>query len=152
MIEKSIKQEQVFFSPGEECRNAIIYTIRQAKSHINICVFTISDDLVTEEIEKKHKQGVKIRIITDDDKSYDKGSDIYRLKESGIPIKIDDSPNHMHHKFAIIDGNYLINGSYNWTRSAFVYNNENVVISNNSQTIARFNTEFEKLWKNFIDY
>ena len=35
----------------------------------------------------------------------------------------------MHHKFAIVDSNILINGSFNWTERAVSENCENVVIS-----------------------
>ncbi|MEM7181652.1 MAG: phospholipase D-like domain-containing protein [Spirochaetota bacterium] len=144
-------KEHVFFSPGEACRDAIIQTIRQARAHINICVFTISDNSLANEIIKKFKEKVKIRIITDNDKVFDKGSDIETLNTVGIPVKIDKTSNHMHHKFATVDGRILINGSYNWTRSAFAYNNENVVISDNASTIEAFNKEFERLWKSFPD-
>ena len=43
-----------------------------------------------------------------------------------MPVKLADvfdasgprRDGHMHHKFAIFDGERLINGSYNWTRGA----------------------------------
>jgi phosphatidylserine/phosphatidylglycerophosphate/cardiolipin synthase-like enzyme len=53
----------------------------------------------------------------------------------------------MHHKFAIFDGARLINGSYNWTRSACDYNEENVILSNDPSLVRRFADEFDTLWK-----
>lgn len=37
----------------------------------------------------------------------------------------------MHHKYAVIDSRLLINGSFNWTRQAVLYNQENTVITDN---------------------
>lgn len=113
-----------YFSPGEECRRKIRELCRQARQSLDICVFTISDDQLSAEILACHRRGVPVRIISDDDKQFDEGSDIHALREAGVPLRIDDSPFHMHHKFALVDGAWLLNGSFNWTRSASVNNEE----------------------------
>ena len=46
----------------------------------------------------------------------DRGNDMNRMKEAGLTVTDDKSEFHMHHKFAIVDGTTLINGSLNWTR------------------------------------
>ena len=90
-----------------------------------------------------------IRIISDDEKASDAGSDIYRLRKSGIRVKTDRDPNHMHHKFALFDGVRLLNGSYNWTRSASLRNEENYVVTNEKKLVREFTSHFEWLWHNF---
>ncbi len=52
----------------------------------------------------------------------------------------------MHHKFAISDNDLLLNGSYNWTRSACTENNENILVSNNAKLVQSFQNEFNRLW------
>jgi phosphatidylserine/phosphatidylglycerophosphate/cardiolipin synthase-like enzyme len=91
-------------------------------------------------------------VITDDDKTNDKGSDIYKMHQAGVPIRTDETPNHMHHKFAIVDDSILITGSYNWTRSAERYNHENVLITYDQGSIKAYDQEFDKLWEEFIEY
>ncbi|WLQ12293.1 phospholipase D-like domain-containing protein [Hahella aquimaris] len=142
---------RAYFSPGEQCRRAIIERIRHAQSSLQICVFTISDDKIADEIINAHKRGLKIRIITDNDKSFDRGSDINRFKEAGISVKMDDEPHHMHHKFALIDDSVLIHGSFNWTRSASTYNQENIVVTDHPGLVKEFSGEFAKLWRTFSD-
>src|SRR5690606_3949804 len=46
------KQENsdVYFSPGEACRSIIINQLNQAVRDVKICLFTISDDQITEAI------------------------------------------------------------------------------------------------------
>ncbi len=136
-----------FFSPGSACRDVIIKELRNATHTADICVFTISDDLLSKEIKLAHQRGLKVRIITDNDKLYDKGSDIRDLAKAGVPIKIDDTHNHMHHKFMVADGQLLITGSYNWTRSAADFNHENVLLTTDEHAVHDYQKTFETLWK-----
>ena len=99
------------------------------------------------EVLAMHRRGVKVRLITDGDKAFDAGSDVHALRNSGVPVALDVSAAHMHHKFAIIDGSWLLNGSYNWTRSACEHNEENVILSNDPSLVRRFADEFDILWK-----
>lgn len=138
-----------YFSPGEECRNAICSFVKNSSKSLKICVFTISDDIIGKEILAAHKRGVAVQIITDDEKQYDRGSDIDKFKEKGIQVKCDNSSAHMHHKFAISDSKSLLTGSYNWTRSAATSNQENILITSDDSSIRSFKREFERLWNKF---
>jgi phosphatidylserine/phosphatidylglycerophosphate/cardiolipin synthase-like enzyme len=55
----------------------------------------------------------------------------------------------MHHKFAIFDGIYLVTGSYNWTRTAASFNEENIVVSSDRRLIGDFRKTFESLWARY---
>ena len=145
-------QSEAFFSPGTACRNAIIHHLNSAKSILKICVFTISDDLITAAIIQAKHRGVNVLILTDNDKLYDLGSDIIQLAKEGIVTRIDNTSNHMHHKFMIVDDQILVNGSYNWTRSAANYNQENIIVSREQSLINLFNKEFDKLWKEMTPF
>ncbi len=140
---------EVFFSPGEDCLSALLNLINAAVRSLDICVFTISDNQLRDAIFKAHRRGVAIRIITDNDKTDDIGSDIDELNTSGISVREDTTRHHMHHKFAIADQKRLATGSFNWTRSASRYNHENVLILEDESIIERFSVEFERLWVEF---
>lgn len=141
---------EALFSPHDDCSHRICRLISSARKKLDICVFTITDDRITEAILDAHARQVQIRIITDNDKSFDLGSDIERLERSGIPVRTDQTEYHMHHKFALFDSEYVLTGSYNWTRSASLNNSENLVITNDPQLLDRFESEFEKLWNGFV--
>ena len=143
-------ENQVFFSPGEDCVNHIIDLINEAYNQLDICVFTISDDRISRAIVDAMKNGVEIRIISDNFKVEDTGSDILDLSRVGIPVKLDKTENHMHHKFMIIDKTIVLTGSYNWTRSAALYNQENIISTDDELVISKFSNEFEKLWLNTV--
>lgn len=145
-------RSEAFFSPGEACLDAILSQLRGARNKVEICVFTISDNRITREIIACAKRGVPIRLITDNEKLHDKGSDIEWLSNEGIPVRVDRSEAHMHHKFALIDEDTLLSGSYNWTRSAAERNEENIVITDNPTLIKRFSREFDQLWGQCVDF
>ena len=144
--QKVTSSSKVYFSPGDECLHAIQHHLREAKSSIDICVFTISDNRITELIIEKHRQKIPIRIITDNDKMEDRGSDIYWLKREGLAIRIDATRHHMHHKFAVMDERIVLTGSYNWTRSAAEHNEENLLVSQEPSISSAYREKFEALW------
>jgi cardiolipin hydrolase len=140
-------EHEVCFSPGTACRELICSSIRFAEKRIWVCVFTISDDKVTEELLNAHRIKKDVRIITDNDKTEDRGSDIDRMEAAGIPVVTDNTSAHMHHKFALFDDDKVLTGSYNWTRSAALYNHENIVELNDPKIYQAFEKEFKDLWK-----
>ncbi|CAM3475717.1 phospholipase D-like domain-containing protein [Pontibacter korlensis] len=141
-----------FFSPGDDCLNAIIECIDDAQESIKICVFTISDNRITEAVIRAYKHGKRIKIITDNDKLYDAGSDIRELAAHGLEVRTDKARSHMHHKFAIFDEARVLTGSYNWTRNAAMHNHENVLVTDNFSIVQDYSQEFDKLWKSMMTY
>lgn len=146
------RQSHAYFSPGTDCREQIIHQIKSAQSQIDICVFTITDNAITHEILRAFERGLQLRIISDNDKSIDRGSDIERLANAGIPLRVDESHKHMHHKFAIFDGEFLLSGSYNWTVSAANVNEENIIVTKEKILVKEFSEEFDKLWPQMTPY
>lgn len=142
---------EAWFSPHPDCPRRIQELLSEAKSKIDICVFTITDDRLTSAVMEAHRRGVRVRIITDNDKAADLGSDTDLLLQSGIALRVDRSEYHMHHKFAVFDQTTLLNGSYNWTRSAALNNEENFIVTDHPRLLRSFLTEFEALWNRLAD-
>lgn len=142
----STPSPKAYFSPGEECVNAIVGLLKQTRRTADICVFTITDNRIADALVEAHRRRIDVRIITDNDKAEDRGSDIRQLGEAGIPVRMDRTSNHMHHKFAVFDTSRIATGSYNWTRSAAAYNEENLVVVYDAVLVRQFNEEFQKLW------
>lgn len=138
-----------YFSPGESCLRRLGDLMRACHASLDICVFTIADDRLTDAILDCHARGVQVRIVSDNDKQHDSGSDVARLRDHGVAVRLDHAPAHMHHKFALFDGRLLANGSFNWTRSATRDNDENLVVSDDTNLVRVFGLQFEKLWQQF---
>ena len=137
---------QVYFSPGDDCPQIIINQLERASRSIDICVFTITDNRIADAIRDAFVRGIAVRVISDNDKSLDPGSDIERLKGLGVPVRIDQTQHHMHHKYAVFDQKTTLTGSYNWTRSADKHNDENFVITSEPTINRAYLGHFERLW------
>ncbi len=146
-----------------------IAVLRSAKTSLDIAVFTLSDQRIADLVLSLHKQGVKVRIVTDNDTVGNQGSDVIALARAGVPVRLDGLPGGsggpplrdstkggasslMHHKFAILDGKVLLTGSYNWTSTAASLNSENIIITNEAFFVQAFATQFEQMWNRFAQY
>lgn len=143
-----IGDSAVAFSPGSECLDRILAFVQRSLRTLDVCVFTITDDRIARELIDARKRRVKVRLVTDDEKALDLGSDIERLGDCGIEVAV-DREGHMHHKFAISDQASLLTGSYNWTRGAAEANHENIIVTAESRLVLPFVGEFERLWTRY---
>lgn len=53
----------------------------------------------------------------------------------------------MHNKIGIFDKNYVITGSYNWSKNAEKFNYENALFTDEKEVIEKYIKEFEKIWR-----
>ena len=147
-IQKPTRAE-CHFTPGNDCPTRIGGLFSSARKSADVCVYTITDDRISEAIIEAHQRGVEVRIITDNEKAFDPGSDISRLERAGVKVRADRTPFHMHHKFAIFDQDLLLTGSYNWTRGAAENNEENFIVTDDRRLLEPFCELFDRLWKQF---
>jgi phosphatidylserine/phosphatidylglycerophosphate/cardiolipin synthase-like enzyme len=142
---------RVLFTPGHDCVSEIVRRFELTRQQADVAVFTVTDDRITHAILDAHQRGIRIRLVTDNDKAGDLGSDADRLARAGIPVRFDPDEAHMHHKFAVFDQSVLLTGSYNWTRGAAELNHENIVVTDDPALVGQFLEGFERLWNRFRD-
>lgn len=56
------------FFPSEQSFQQLVKTLDGAKKSLDICVYTITDDHLASAIIRAHERGVKVRIISDNEK------------------------------------------------------------------------------------
>ena len=137
------------YAHGRTSLTRLLDVINAATKTLDVCVFTITCNEIADAVVAAHKRGVKVRVISDDDQANAKGSDLASIGEAGAEVRTDAASTHMHHKFAVIDGKVLVNGSFNWTRQAVLGNQENVMVLRDSQLASVFAAEFERMWGQF---
>lgn len=147
----------VLFSPDDNVQQELISLIEQEQASIKMAIFMLTTKEIVNALLQAHARGVKITIITDSmcvKERWSKvtvltkaGICVYEYKPSSAQTRMNDL---MHHKFVIFGKNHcnktlVWTGSFNFTRSAQVNNQENVVILNDAKVVAKFNTQFKRL-------
>lgn len=145
----------VLFFPDQKDRNfrQLVDIVAGAQKTLDVAMFTLVVPDLVSALQEAHRRGVRVRVITDDRQAQCSKHCRMRvagLRDAGVEVRTDQSPANMHHKFCVVDGRTLCNGSYNWTRQGKDGNYENVVIYRKHAPLARsFAGEFERLWKRF---
>jgi len=139
-----------FFFPNKANVKKLANYLSKAKKTLEICVFNITNDDLAQAVIGRHNAGVKVRVISDDECMTNKGNDVQRLADAGITCRTDKEPSyHMHNKFAIVDNEFLITGSFNWTFQAGSHNQENLCVIDHPYYITKYIQEFNSLWQSF---
>lgn len=122
--------------------------IDKAERTIDIAAYALTFDPMRDLLIRKARgrEGLRIRILTEDSTLAQAGSDAKKLSENRIAVRTDGPETLMHHKFIIIDQGLVINGSMNFTRSGINHNYENIMIATNPEIVNLFCNEFEQLW------
>jgi len=105
-------------------KTLILKELDKAQETIKVAVSWITDPDLIEKLIEKAKNSIKVEVIMSADEwNLLRYYDFKRLRNSGArvrkygPVKIDEN-NFMHCKFAIIDGQTVLEGSYNWSKNA----------------------------------
>ena len=138
------------FSPRGGCEELIISTIGSAENEIVVAIYTFTSRQLAYALADAAKKGVNVKAILDGDMASDRYSILSILKKNGVAITIETNPAAiMHNKYAVIDTQTVVTGSYNWTRSANISNYENIAIMKSPSLAKEYRVNFETLWKRF---
>jgi len=139
-----------YFSPRGNCAVAVVNAINAATTTLDVAIFSLTHDDITNALIAAHQRGVKMRAVMDADEAKGVYSDHTKLSDAGIDVRIDTMAGLMHDKIAIVDAGLstaaLATGSFNWTRSADRDNAENLLIITLPDIIAQYATQYEALW------
>lgn len=146
-IENDTVEHDVVF---DEIKETIIQGIRDAKYIIWAAVAWITDREIFNELVAKKKAGVNIRIITSDEESnkwlideLEKEFDTIR-----VPCWGNNNRNRLHDKFCNIDFEYVMHGSYNWSKNA-QNNEETLSTAIDRDFVRKFLDQFISLYNEY---
>ncbi|MBV6624797.1 MAG: DUF655 domain-containing protein [Rivularia sp. (in: Bacteria)] len=143
-------------------------TLKSAANSIDSALFVFSAQRLSNILETRYQQNVKIRTLLEPDfayRFYSEGLDMmgialsnkckYELNNqpwqnpvstTGVPLLT--SGDLLHHKYAVVDKKIVITGSHNWTEAANKANDEAVLVIESPKVAAHYAREFERLYSN----
>ncbi len=141
-------QIEVLFSPKDNCAQEIVSAIDNAKSYVYVAMYYFTSRPLAQAVIRAKDRDVEVRICLagGKDPAYDKYSKSRYLIKNDVDVKVIEDSGIMHNKFCIIDDFITITGSYNWTVSADLENDENVLIINSEKIARIYKKQFEKFW------
>ena len=130
--------------PGPE--NQLIDAINNAQQTIDMAMYNLTMDSVSDALITAHQRGVVVRLVMESE-SMEK--DVPQaLARAGIPIQGDNREGLMHNKFVVIDGQEVWGGSLNLARGA-AYGDFNNLVRLRSQRLAQnYTVNFDEM---FVD-
>ncbi len=130
--------------------------ISGAKHDAKVTVYSWSDSGFDKCIEEAVKNGVNVKVVLHPDLAKDPGTQSKVAKLEALQGKgkaaFKIAPRNMHEKFALIDGEYLVNSSANMSGGAKTKYSENFVFTNGPEHLLEsFENEFAVLWNSSKD-
>jgi hypothetical protein len=144
--------DQAAFTPGASAIGLLKNGIREAELSIDVLMHHLLFTDLVKELAKAAERGVQVRIILNaGDQAEAGGSAWNRLLSAGGLVRFKKTNTgayqFMHHKLAIIDNRVVLNGSGNWSGSAFFNNYENFVRYDDVRISTPFIAAFKRLWQ-----
>lgn len=153
---RTTKDFQILFAPDDNVRSRLLQLINKEKNAIYLAIFILTDPEIAAALCSAKKRGVTVELVTDVGCLKDRASKINQLCNSDCTVYIYNptastkGSSLMHHKFALFAKNenqcsWIWTGSYNFTKAANSFNQENVVVFSDNHAFAKFLDQFNRL-------
>lgn len=118
---------------------------------MDIAMYSLTDRDIRLELKLAALNGVKLRLYLERTNIHEEEHGAPSLQEickaGNVEIRVEEPPSyHMNHKFAVINGQLAITGSYNWTNNADERNWENLLLIRNEDIVKEYSNEFNYMW------
>jgi phosphatidylserine/phosphatidylglycerophosphate/cardiolipin synthase-like enzyme len=138
---------EFLFSPDDGARDRIVALLEGTQESVRFMAFSFTSDEIGDALLELATAGIDVRGVFDESQlRSNTGSEYEWLLGAGLDVRIDGSPDKLHHKVIIIDGEIVITGSYNFSVSAETRNDENVVIVFDEEVAGVFLEEWERVF------
>lgn len=137
---------EIYFAPDDRPLDRLVELVRGAESQIDFLAFAFTSPDLAEAMLAQDASGVRVRGVIESGQAENLGSQWPALRDAGLDVHLDGNLDNMHHKVIVIDRSIVVFGSYNLSRSAEFFNDENLVVVHEPAVAARFLEEFERVF------
>jgi hypothetical protein len=151
LTSSALAQSEAHFAPFGEPEARSLELLRSAQQSVDVAQYNIRNERFVVVLRELRTRGVAIRVVVDaknaknpwntlDDTIEAEGFQLVRYENTRHRYAI------MHHKFAVIDGQKVLTGSFNWNQTAQLVNDENLVVVDDPALVGAYSHEFRELW------
>jgi phosphatidylserine/phosphatidylglycerophosphate/cardiolipin synthase-like enzyme len=135
------------FSPHGGAEALVAETLRQARERVRVAIYGLTSASLEAALAELARTGVPVTLKTDHIQSTGRAqaAALGRLRAAGVTVEVSRASRLLHHKFAVVDGRWVITGSFNWTAGAEHRNRENVLVFDCPALAAAFEAEWETI-------
>ncbi|GAP12400.1 phosphatidylserine/phosphatidylglycerophosphate/cardiolipin synthase [Longilinea arvoryzae] len=138
---------EVYFLPEDDVEDRLLDLVGSAHDSVDFLAYSFTLDYLADTMIDLENNGIRVRGIMDaEQEASNQGGEYDRLVDAGLDVRLDPFDGLLHHKVIIVDGQWVVLGSANFTRSGLFKNDENLVILNDPTLASSFETEFERLY------
>ena len=142
----------IYFSPIDNIiTDKLIPFIENAHHYVYMPIFVLTHKKLTSALIDAKKRGVDVKIILDATGAGNTYSTHEELRKNGIPIKVENYAGKMHSKSIIIDDEFLVAGSMNFSKNGESANDENCIVIENPYLTKYYKTFFNYIWNKIPD-
>ena len=135
---------------GDGLDEQLVALINRANRTLDVAIYELNLRNVAEAMARAADRGVRVRMVTDSDTLADQEPAVQAalavVRAADIPIVPDGRRGLMHHKFMVVDGEWVETGSANYTDREAYRNNNNAIIVHSRALAENYSAEFEKMF------
>lgn len=124
----AVEPPKLCFSPEGHCSTLLLDAIARARVSIRVQAYSFTSNEIADALLAAKQRGVDVVVILDKSQTSERSSVLPMLSRAEIPVYIDYCCAIAHNKVMVMDGRYVVTGSYNFTRAAESKNAENLLI------------------------
>lgn len=127
----------VYFSPAGGCTESVVGAIHRAGKEIRVQAYSFTSAPIAAALVDAHRRGVDVRVILDRRQAAGVGCRGQELAAAGILVATDGKHPIAHNKLILIDGRWVITGSFNFSAQA-ERNAENLLVLDDAGLALRY--------------
>jgi|SRR5579872_6623888 len=128
---------------GADCAAFLVGRIDRARATILVQAYNFTEPRIIKALIDAHVRGVEVTVILDKLAPRQRGEGADLVRAAGIATYIDRLPKIAHNKVMVIDGEFVVTGSFNFSTNANCCNAENLLIIDSPELATAYATNFQ---------
>lgn len=141
---------QTIFTSQDSIARAIERLLLKARVSVDAALYRITNPRLARALGKARARGLRVRLLVDRNKYQATAVTRKLIAENSLPFQTiygrREKGSKLHHKFAVLDRQIVLTGSYNWTIDSEERNFDHMLILRDTDLVLAYEQEFERLW------